>query len=285
MRSARVVLAVALLTLGAAWTGAIAAPAAAAGSTAVVVIDTGAGSPQSSTVNVGGGTSGMQALNAVASVVTGFDGAAVCKINGVGNDPGRCLVGPRGEYWSYWRASEGSTDWSYSSSGATVAPVHGGDVEGWRYGFGTPPRGLPCDYAPPCPPPPTDPPPPTPTAAPAPVPTAAPVTPGVGATPSATTAPTGGKNKATDSASDADDGSGSAGSRDDGDKTKNDGEKTEDKAARTTKHDGDRETALGSTDGDDGGSGSPVGVLIVVGVLVAVAASVVIQQRRRHKAG
>ena len=259
-------------------------PAVAATSTAVVVVDY-QGSVHTSVIEFGESPiSGLAALQlAGANPVTIDYGPplhhAVCQLYAQGDapSPSSCPGG-----WVYFRSTGSS--WSKSGAGASNTSVGDGAVEGWKYGGGAPGSSASyCSYVS-CAPPPTDPPPPAPTAAPAPVPTAAPVAPGAAATPSATTAPARGKGKATDTASDGDDGSDSAGSKDVGDSAKNDGEKTEDKAARTTKHDGDRETALGSTDGEDGGSGSPVGVLIVVGILVAISAVVVVQRRRTGRA-
>src|SRR5262249_13791252 len=105
-------------------------PAAAVTTTAVVVVDTGSG-VQSFTVGVGGGVSGVAALQAavgagqVATSVFGGNGVAVCSILGVGNDPSHCLIGPGGAYWAYWRATGGATTWSYSGVGAGATTVKG----------------------------------------------------------------------------------------------------------------------------------------------------------------
>src|SRR5262245_61191845 len=97
-RTARTVLVAALVTLCAAWTGATAGPAAAATSTAVVVIDSGQ-SIRSSVIHFDGTITGLEALQlAGASPETyGFSGqgAAVCRIDGFGNPPtqAECLIG------------------------------------------------------------------------------------------------------------------------------------------------------------------------------------------------
>ena len=257
-------------------------PAVAATSTAVVVVDY-QGSVHTSVISFGGSVSGLTALQlAGANPVTLDYGPplnhAVCQLYAQGDapSPSSCPGG-----WVYFRSTGSS--WSKSGAGASNTSVGDGDVQGWKYGGGAPGSSASfCDHVS-CAPPPADPPPPAPTAAPAPVPTAAPFTPGAIPTPSVTTAPTAGKGKAADSASDGD-GSESIGTKDDGDKAKSDGGKTEDKAARTTKHDHDQAVALGSTDADDGGSGSPLGVLIVVGILVAISAVVVVQRRRTGRA-
>jgi hypothetical protein len=108
--------------------------------TAVVVIDNGS-SVRSAVIDVGSGVTGLAALESVASVATyGFtgNGAAVCAIDGVGNPAdSSCLEGPGGAYWTYWHASYGFNSWKYSGAGAGSFVVHGGDLEGWRYEAGS----------------------------------------------------------------------------------------------------------------------------------------------------
>jgi hypothetical protein len=106
------------------------------------------------TISFNGTISGLQALKMVASVETvsfgGNLGDAVCKINGVGNaaTSGTCLVGPGGAYWRYFRAAPGATGWSYSSTGASGTTVSDGAVEGWYYGAsGSPPFHSFCSVA------------------------------------------------------------------------------------------------------------------------------------------
>jgi hypothetical protein len=133
--------------------------------TAVIVIDTGA-SVRAVTLPVGGGMSGLAALQLVATVTTyGFGGigGAVCAIDGVGNEATQssCLVGPNGAYWAYFHSAGGASSWSYSPVGAGSYILHGGDVDGWRYGTGQRPAASPvfCDYVScPAPPPATAPP-------------------------------------------------------------------------------------------------------------------------------
>ena len=108
--------------------------------TAVIVIDTGS-SVRAITVDVGSGMSGLAALQRVANVTTlafAGNGGAVCAIDGVGNDATQsaCLVGPNSQYWAYFHSSGGAGAWSYSPVGAGSFTVHGGDVDGWRYGTG-----------------------------------------------------------------------------------------------------------------------------------------------------
>ena len=98
-------------------------------------------------ISFGGSISGLAALQRVASVETvgyGGQGAAVCRINGVGNPAvqGQCLGEKSGKYWSYWRAAPGATEFSYSGTGAGGTSVSDGAVEGWSFGNGAPPLQL-----------------------------------------------------------------------------------------------------------------------------------------------
>jgi hypothetical protein len=136
---------------------------AAGGSTAVVVIDTGA-SVRQAVIHFDAPINGITALElAGANPVTyGFagQGAAVCALDGVGNPADQsCLIGPHGEYWAYFVATGGATNWTYSRGCACTTTVHDGDVEGWRYGTGAAPRSSAdfCAYVD-CPPPTTSPP-------------------------------------------------------------------------------------------------------------------------------
>src|SRR4051794_3189411 len=137
--------------LGATTTGGARAIADTA-TTAVIVIDTGT-SVHAVTVDVGSGISGLAALERVASVTKlayAGNGGAVCSIDGFGNEATQsgCLVGPNSQYWAYFHASGGAGAWTYSPVGAGSFTVHGGDVEGWRYGTGAKPAASPvfCDY-------------------------------------------------------------------------------------------------------------------------------------------
>lgn len=64
-------------------------------------------------------------------------GAAVCKIGGIGCAADNCFCKFPPDYWSYWGYSDGS--WIYSQLGAGLRQVHNGDVDGWRWGGGQPP--------------------------------------------------------------------------------------------------------------------------------------------------
>jgi hypothetical protein len=104
-------------------------------------------------ISFNGSLSGLSALQMVASVQTigyGGQGAAVCRINGVGNPavPGECLGEQNdGKYWSYWRAAPGASGFSYSHSGAGTTTVNDGWVEGWVFGTGGSPPGNFCSVS------------------------------------------------------------------------------------------------------------------------------------------
>jgi hypothetical protein len=153
-RLARLLVALAAFVVASGIGGARVATAAAAdaSTTAVVVIDTGSW-VRAFTVDVGGGMSGLAALQRVASVTTyGFGGlgGAVCAIDGLGNEATQssCLVGPNGAYWGYFHSAGGAGAWSYSPVGGGAFTLHGGDVDGWRFGTGQKPAASPvfCDY-------------------------------------------------------------------------------------------------------------------------------------------
>ena len=230
-------------------------PAHAAASRAVVVVG---GSNQ--VISFGGTITGLEALRMVASVTTigyGGSGEAVCSINGQGNPatPDECLVGPNGEYWSYWRAAPGATGWQYSCCGAGGTSVTDGWVEGWRYGTGGPPAFVSFCAAAGCAPPPT-------AAPPAALPGVAgsPGNPGP-ESPTTTAAPGVGK----DAAPGADVGETGATS------TTRDAGRSE----------GDVELAAagGPSDGD-GGGGSPLGIVAAGGILAVLAGGGVALRRR-----
>ncbi|MFO7589308.1 MAG: hypothetical protein R6X23_00215, partial [Acidimicrobiia bacterium] len=246
--------------------------AGAAGSRAVVNIG---GSNQ--VISFGSTVTGLQALRMVASVTTvgfGGTGEAVCSINGVGNPatPGECLVGPNGEYWSYWRAAPGAAGWQYSSRGAGGTTVTDGWVEGWRYGTGGPPPFTSFCAVAGCAPPPTAPPPP-PTAQPS---TEAPTVAGSSATaPGAsgdgTTSPSG--SGRADPGAPGEDSSGEDSSGEEG--------STRTRAAGA----GDRDETLASgtsSRGDGDGGSSPIGVMAAGAVIAALGAGGVVLRRRRR---
>ena len=239
-------------------------PADAAGSRAVVNIG---GSNQ--VINFGSTVSGLQALQMVASVTTvgfgGSTGSAVCSINGQGNPAtqGECLVGPNGEYWSYWRAPPGASGWQYSSQGAGGTTVTDGSVEGWRYGTGGPPPFTSFCAVAGCAPPPTAPP---PSAAPsgAGSSASAPGTSGDGSVSTSTTRP-----KATSGTTPDENGPGATSNGETRDQSRED----------------DVEQAAGASAGSDegDGGGSPVGVVAMVGILGVLGAGGVMLRRRRNQ--
>jgi len=117
--------------------------AAAAGqSRAGVVIDNGS-SVLRSCIRFSGTLTGVEALErAAAPTLASFGnlGVAVCAIDGHGCPAdGSCLTCQQPNAWVYWRAPAGTRAFGFSSVGASNTTVRDGDVEGWRWGSGTPP--------------------------------------------------------------------------------------------------------------------------------------------------
>jgi hypothetical protein len=230
----------------------------AAPSRAVIVIGN-----STYTISFSGSVSGLQALQMVASVETvsygGSLGAAVCKINGVGNAPtsSTCLTGPGGAYWRYFRAAPGASGWSYSSQGASGTTVTDGWVEGWYYGAsGSPPFHSFCDTAG-CGPP-------------APVTTAATAPPAGGPAPGSGAVPGGATTGST---------------RPDGTVPPS-STTTTTAASKSSDDSGEQASASGAKGGRPDiqagdGDGSPTGVLIAGGVVVALGGTGLLIRRRR----
>jgi hypothetical protein len=260
------------------------AGAADSSTTAVIVIDTGAGA-RAATLDVGTGMSGLAALQRVASVTTyGFGGVggAVCAIDGVGNEATQsaCLVGPDGAYWAYFHSVGGAGSWSYSAAGAGSFILHGGDVDGWRYGTGQKPAASPvfCDYVS-CPAPPPA--------------TAAPGRSGSvggagtssgGAVASGSAADGRAAGPATPSATDA---PGAAGA---GASATNPGEPSTTASGPGTATTSPRRgsvsvEAAGAPHGGGADSGSPLGVLVALGLLALGAVAAVLLRRRARAPG
>jgi hypothetical protein len=252
-------------------------------SRAVVVVEPG---PGAVSICFDGSISGLAALQlAGANPVTyGFagQGAAVCQLYGVGNPADQsCLIGPGGQYWAYFRAAPGAGGWTYSRGGAGSTTVVDGSVEGWRYGTGSPPGFVAFCSVVSCAPPPTSPP---ATAPPATAPPAAPAaSPAGGGNSGAaaagapvTTAPSsakGGKGAAgaesgTAAATSTTGGSGGTGT-----------------PGKRQARDAGNDVALGPASGSGGDSGSPVGVVIaIVVVVLAAGTGFWVRHRRRGSA-
>jgi hypothetical protein len=120
-------------------------PAVAASSQAVVIVDTGSVT-YTRVISFSGTVSGYEALVLAGAdpVTYGYagQGAAICRLFGVGNDPGgnSCLGTPDDpKYWAYHRVPAGAEGWLYSRAGAGATRVGDGDVEGWRFGIGVAP--------------------------------------------------------------------------------------------------------------------------------------------------
>jgi hypothetical protein len=256
------------------------AGAADSTTTAVIVIDTGA-AVRAVTLDVGGGMSGLAALQRIASVTTyGFGGigGAVCSIDGVGNEATQssCLVGPNGAYWAYFHSAGGASSWSYSPVGAGSYILHGGDVDGWRYGAGQKPAASPvfCDYVScPAPPPPT-----TPPAA------------GSGNSQGAAAASSGSGSDGATSAAAAPGTTGAPSAAVAGASVANPGEPSTSASASGTATTSPRRgsvsvEAAGAPHGGGADSGSPVGVLVAVGLLALGGGAAVLLRRRARAPG
>lgn len=146
LRSALGAAAVIVVCLLAAMAGGRAPGAAASGpNRAVVVADSGTGVLVRGIEFEADSISGVEALQLAGldPVLQGFDGqgGAVCALQGVGcPSDGSCLTcDARGYYWAYHRAPAGSGAFTYSRVGAGATRVHDGDVEGWKWGTGSPP--------------------------------------------------------------------------------------------------------------------------------------------------
>ena len=260
----------------------LAVPALAATSQAVVIIDTG-GSSRVAVISFTGTISGYRALElAGANPETyGFagQGAAICRLDGVGNDPSgsSCLGTPDDpRYWAYYRSTDRASGWKYSASGAGNTAVNDGDVEGWRFGVGGAPRFESfCDAVGCAPPsaPATDPAP-----APTPVPSGA-ATPSAGgsAGAGAAIAPTGAAGVAPAAAGDPTPTDTTPPTSVPGPAASNG------PAMGNGRRRGNATRALGPLpSGGNGGSGSPVGV-VAAALLVAVIGAVAVVFRRRSR--
>jgi hypothetical protein len=210
-------------------------------------------------------------------------GAAVCRIYGVGRDPGSdCLGGQDGDnrYWAYFRAPAGASGFTFSSIGAGSARVHDGDVEGWKWGTGTAPAFVSLSALAPPQPPPTQ----TPATAPATQPRvagppgdsgSAPASPSGSASPAAgasTTMPT---RPATGSAP-ARSGSGAANS------AKN-GRHAAAVDHPTDEHGNAVDPKLASADGSGGGGGSVWSLALFAVLIVAIVAAILLIRRVRKQ--
>jgi hypothetical protein len=273
---------------------ATASPASAATATAVVVIDTGT-NVRSAVIHFEGTVTGIEALQlAGANPVTyGYagQGAAVCELDGVGNPPSSCLIGPNSEYWAYFVSRDGATSWTYARGCACSSTVGDGAVEGWRYGTGAAPRASAsfCAYV----------------SCAAPAPTTAPSGGGGGSSggagggssgsggggtagvePSAGGGPGGSANGAPGNVGAAGAGTGGAPPVADNDAPPAADIVPSTTSASTTttrRDDGDRRLAALARNGSGGGdgSGSPLGVVIAAGALGATVAGAVALRRRR----
>jgi len=227
-------------------------------------------------------SSGFDALTKAGFAYTGtqrFPGL-LCRIDDKPADDPCVNAPPANRYWAYWIASEPGGTWTYSDTGAGTRTPPPGSVEGWAFSDGcvrTPGSG-------PCPSPPTTRPPATTSTAPPP-----PTAPGVGSagSPAPTTQVGPGSLQAeeqeeavgptTTTVVDGATGSTSTTLQDEG-------ERLDDRAPQPGER-GDDEvvaSADSAATARGGGGGSPLGALVGVGVVVALAAAGAITARHRR---
>jgi hypothetical protein len=93
-------------------------------------------------------------------------GAFICGIGGEGCAVSDCMCEYPPNYWSYWHLA--GEEWTYSQAGVSGHLVSSGDVDGWSWGGGNPPKVA--SFGEICPPPATDTPTPAATWTPSPTP-------------------------------------------------------------------------------------------------------------------
>ncbi len=226
-------------------------------------------------------TSGFDALNKAGFTYTGtqrFPGL-LCRINGKPADDPCVNAPPADRYWSYWVASEPGGTWNYSDVGAGNRVPPPGSVDGWAFdddGCGRKPGSGPC------------PPPGTTTTRPPATTTTRPPTGGAGPTPTSRGATTSlgprastNDGSSTTTAGDDEDASTSTSTEDSGsgDRAPQAGQEGDDELAVSGAGVGSR----GPGGGDDGG-GSPVGLIVGIGAVLALGGAGALTARRRRVA-
>jgi hypothetical protein len=149
-RAATSVLAVAAVVAAAGGFGMLAGPArAATANRAAVVVEVNGVIHTAKITFTTDSISGLDALRSAGFAplvrVFGGNGGAVCALNVGGTTIGcpadnTCLTcSPESDYWAYWRALAGATQYTYSVAGAGNTQVHDGDVEAWAWSTGAAP--------------------------------------------------------------------------------------------------------------------------------------------------
>lgn len=111
----------------------------------VVVVD--GGGPASGDVTIGCApgdpATGLAALSAAGHAVDMLNREPrfVCRIDGHPADDPCAGFPPPDAYWSSWTVRDGA--WTYAALGAAATDPGPGDVEGWAFGAGDPPRADP----------------------------------------------------------------------------------------------------------------------------------------------
>ncbi len=127
-----------------------------------VVVDEGNGTVRRVGITFSGSITGIDALRSAGFAPTvrsfGGIGGAVCALDIGGThfgcpDDATCLTCADPDYWSYSRATRGTTSFTTWRAGAGATQVHDGDIEGWRWGTGSTPTYVPLARFFPAPPP------------------------------------------------------------------------------------------------------------------------------------
>ncbi|MBW3619099.1 MAG: hypothetical protein KY461_02550 [Actinobacteria bacterium] len=138
---ARSVVAVLTLVVGAAVTATPARGQDGCDGVQVVVDATALGGGLTSRCLAGDPDTGLEALREAGHTYTFVprQPGLVCTID---TRPDPCNGAPEDAYWSYWHAPAGGS-WTYSTRGAGTYDPEPGEVEGWAFGAGDPPREPP----------------------------------------------------------------------------------------------------------------------------------------------
>jgi hypothetical protein len=134
------------------WAAAPSAPASAADrcdGVWVVVDATAAGAGTTTRCASGDPATGLAALEG-AGHAYGFVPRVPGMVCTIDARPDPCNGAPTDAYWSYWSAEPGGS-WVYNSRGAGTRDPKPGQVEGWAFGAGAPPRTAPPSNPPPAP--------------------------------------------------------------------------------------------------------------------------------------
>jgi hypothetical protein len=112
------------------WPAAVIDPARAAGPDCVaLVVDPAPGGARTGCVTWTAGITGMQVLRAGHTVQVRPTDGLICRIDGA---PATCAPDAN-HYWSYWHRPAGGSSWAYSNEGAATYHPARNSSEGWAY--------------------------------------------------------------------------------------------------------------------------------------------------------